>query len=142
MIQRHYCRRDEASRPNQRRRGAVMVVALVCLLIVVGIIGNMLRGALRDRRALLAERDLRETELILQAGVDRAAYRLAGDPDYHGETWRPTAEQILGRGAGEVTIETSREAADKPWQIRVVAEYPLGGELSVRRSRTLLIPSP
>lgn len=123
------------------RQGAVLVVALVCLLIVMTLLGSMLQGTLRVRRQLHAERDLRQTELLLQAGADRAAYRLATAADYRGETWMLPAEAIVGRGEGQVTIAASRNATDQPWQLHVVAEYPLGSESSIRRSHTYLVQS-
>lgn len=124
---------------RSRSRGAILVVALVCLVIVVALIGALLQGTLRARRQLHVERDRRQAELLLQAGLDRAALALVGKPDYRGESWQLPAESITGGGAGLVTIAASRDADDKPWQIHVVAEYPAGSERSIRRSRTILV---
>lgn len=124
-------------RLGTRRQGIVLIVSLVCLVIVMALIGGLLQGTLRARRQLHVERDRRQTELLLHAGIDRAALRLATEADYRGETWALPAESILGSGAGQVTIEASREADDRPWQVHVVAEYPAGSELSIRRSRTI-----
>ena len=84
-------------------------------------------------------RSRRQTELLLQAGIDRAALAVASETDYRGESWELPAASITGGGAGRVTIEAAREAADQPWKIHVVAEYPTGSELSIRRSRTILV---
>jgi hypothetical protein len=121
------------------RHGAVLVAALVCLLVVTGIVGGMLRGAIHGRRQLHAERDLRQTELLLAAGVARAAHRLADEPEYDGETWRLDSEEIIGRGDGVVTIEASPSDDAESWQVTIVAQYPAGSELSIRRTRTLTI---
>jgi hypothetical protein len=118
----------------------VLIAALVCLLILTSIIGTMLQTSLRSRRQLRSQRDLIQCELLLQAGVDRAAYRLSGASDYEGETWNVPAEALLGGGGGQVTIEASRESDDEPWNLRVAAEYPVGSEHSIRRSRTTTIP--
>lgn len=130
--------RGAADRP----RGAVLVAALVCLLVVMSIVGAMLQGAVRARRHLHVERDRRQCELLVQAGADRAAFRLSAEPEYRGETWLAPAVLGAGRGDGQVAIEASRDGEDQPWQVRVVAEYPRGGELSIRRSRTFIIQSP
>jgi type II secretory pathway component PulK len=124
-----------------RRRGTVLIVALVCLVVIMALIGGLLRGTLRARRQLHAERDKRQAELLLRAGIDRAAFRLAKEADYHGETWDLPAESIAGKNAGQVTIEATREAAGQVWKLHVVAEYPVGSDLSVRRSRTILVQS-
>jgi hypothetical protein len=121
------------------RRGVVLVAALVCLLVVTGIVGGMLQGAVRCRRQLHAERDLRQTELLAAAGAARAAGRLAAEAEYDGETWRLESEEILGRGAGVVTIQATPGDDAGSWQVTIVAEYPAGSELSVRRTRTLTI---
>src|SRR5215212_2333351 len=80
------------------RQGAVLVAALVCLLIVMAMLGAMLKGTLIAQRQLHRERDLRQTELLLQAGSDRAAYRLGTDAQYHGETWKLPAKAIANTG--------------------------------------------
>ena len=125
----------------RRRRGVVLVAALVCLLVVTALLGNLLLGTLRTGRQLHAERDLRQCELLLQAGVDRAALRLAREADYRGETWTLPAAAIAGTGDGLVTVEVNRAADNQLPQLSIVAEYPVGGERSIRRSRTILIQS-
>jgi hypothetical protein len=129
-------------RSRNQRSGSIVIVALVCLLVVMGLAASMIQGALRDRRHMRTLRDLRQTELLIEAGVDRAAFQLTDD-DYRGETWDVPAEEIVGRGAGRVVIEASRDGDDEPWQVRVAAEYPLGGETSIRRTRTFTVqPQP
>ena len=132
--------RQKPTRAGAARRGTVLVAALVCLLIVMALLGSMLQGSLRARRQMHVQRDLRQCELLLQAGALRAAQRLATQAEYRGETWAVPAEQIVGAGEGQVTIAATRDADDQPWQLSVVAEYPLSGECSIRRSRTFSIP--
>ena len=127
-------------RRSHRRSGMVLIVALVCLLILTSIIGTMLQTSLRSRRQLHSQRDLVQCELLLQAGLNRAAFRLSGESDYEGETWNVPAEALVGSGGGQVTIEATRESDDEPWKVRVAAEYPIGSERSIRRSRTTTIP--
>jgi hypothetical protein len=122
------------------RRAAVLVAALVCMAIVMALLGSMLLAALRSSRQLHAERDLRQCELLLAAGLDRVAYRLAKDTDYRGETWTLPAGAIVAVGDGQVTIEVAEATQQQAPQLRVVAEYPTGSETSVRRSRTILLP--
>lgn len=123
------------------RQGTVLVAALVCLLIVMGMLGSMLQGTLRAHRQLHRERDLRQTELLLQAGSDRAVYRLANETSYRGETWNLPADAIAENGAGRVTIEISPADGQATLKAQVVAEYPLGGETSIRRSRIFQVPT-
>jgi hypothetical protein len=135
--------RISTNRPRaaRQRRGVVLVAALVCLLVVMALLGSLLLGTLRTSRQLHVERDLRQCELLLQAGVDRAAFRLAKELDYRGETWTLPAATIAGTGDGLVTVEVNRAADDQLPQLSIVAEYPVDGEHSIRRSRTILIQS-
>jgi hypothetical protein len=100
----------------------------------------MLVGALRTGRQMRLERERRQCELLLQAGLDRAALRVAADAPYPGEVWNVPAAEIGGPSDGQVTIQISQNA-DAPPHIRVLAEYPLGSEHSIRRSRSFLLPS-
>jgi Tfp pilus assembly protein PilX len=122
------------------RRGSVLVAALVCMLVVMMILGSMFQGVVRAHRQLHRERDLRQTELLLQAGCDRAAFQLSNADEYHGETWNLPADMVVGAGRGRVTIETTRSGSEPVWEIKVVAEYPQGSETSIRRSRTFQLP--
>jgi hypothetical protein len=124
----------------RRPRGTVLIAALVCLVIVMAVLGSMLTGTLRARRQLHAERDRRQAELLLQAGIERAKFKAAEDDAYRGETWQLPTEQVLGNGKGIVTITLSKAADDQSWQYQVVAEYPAGNPLSIRRSRTFASP--
>lgn len=123
------------------REGTVLVAALVCLLVVMSILAVMLQGTLRVRRQLHTERDARQAQFLLQAGIDRAAFQVSRDANYRGELWKLPPDAIIGKGKGQVTIDVSPGADLRPLQVRVVAEYPVGDTLSVRRSRTFLIPS-
>jgi hypothetical protein len=143
MMPRSERRRPFNARPaNRSRNGLVLIAALVCLLIVTSLTTTMLQGALRARRQLRAERDRRQAELLVEAGADRAAARMAADSTFRGDTWSVPAEAIVGRGAGRVTTEIKQGVDDKSWQIHVVAEYPLDRDFPVRRSLTLALASP
>ncbi len=89
-------------------------------------------AAVRARRQLQTERNFRQAELLLQSGVERAVYRLSAEKDYRGEAWEPASQALAG--PGRVVIQTQPAADNGPLQINVVAEYPVGSPLSIRRS--------
>jgi hypothetical protein len=118
------------------------VAALACLLIVTSIIGTMLQGALRTRRQLHAERDRRQVQLLLQAGIERAARRLSTETGYTGDTWDLTSDSIINHGAGRVTAKVSPSESGEA-SIEVTAEFPVDRDFPIRRSRTIQVsPSP
>jgi len=123
--------------PRSQRRGSILVVALVCLLVVMSLLGHMLLAAVRNGRQLHAERDYRQCELLLQAGTDRGLTQLAADASYKGETYEIPAEEIIGQEAGRLTIQVTRDQDAESSQLNIIAEYPLGVVPSVRRSRQL-----
>lgn len=127
--------RGNMGRSMRRDRGAVLVAALVALLIVMSLLGTMLLGAIAARRQLRAERQLRQCELLLRAGIDRAAAQKAKDAAYRGETWQLSKGALPG-GEARVLIAVRPAAADMPATLEITAEYPLGDESSIRRTFT------
>ena len=126
---------------NTRRRGTILIVALLCLLVIMSLLGTMLLAALQSARQLHAERDLRQCELLLQAGVERALTQLAEQPDYKGQTYDLTAAEIINQGTGRITIAVTPATENTSAQLQIAAEYPAESEFAVRRSRTLSIPA-
>jgi hypothetical protein len=151
-----------AGRPRQTRRpsrpAAILIVALVTLLVVSSLVLSMVKRSLDDRRQLRREHDLQQVELLVDAGLRRAAIRLAADADFDGETWDIPAAELNGHSDARVVIEvaparsdesptdaasTEESSEDEPageaQVIRVAAEYPFGSETSMRRTRTVTI---
>lgn len=119
------------------RRGAALIAALVCLSIIVGLLGHMLVGALRMQRQLHRERELRQCQLLLEAGLQRGAAQLTKDRAYRGETWEVALADRQSPDAGRVIIEVVEATNDQPAVIRAQAEYPLVGANSIRRTQTI-----
>ena len=75
------------TRVKPRRSGIVALAVMVCMLIVVALSTAMIRTALRAHRESSRHRQLRQTELLLDAGISRAVTRFNSDADYREETW-------------------------------------------------------
>ncbi|WP_425614075.1 hypothetical protein NA78x_003929 [Anatilimnocola sp. NA78] len=129
-------KRSKSSR-SQPRRGSILIVSLVCLLVVMSLLGHMLLAAVRNGRQLHTERDHRQCELLLQAGVDRGLRQLAADAAYKGDVHEVAPEEIIGQASGRITIEVSRPSGSQISHLNITAEYPLGTVPSIRRSRQL-----
>ena len=89
-----YYKRSHAS----SRRGAVLIVADACLSIATAIAIAGVRHALIARRQSRSDQQLRQTELLLDAGLRRAIKALSADPNYQGERWDldPTLTGFVG----------------------------------------------
>ena len=115
-----------------------MICVVACLAVVTLVLGGMLKATLLTMRQVRTERHLRQTEWLVQAGAERAAFRLASDGQYSGEEWSLSADEIVGSDPGLVTISVSRDSPDRA-SVRVVAEFPSGNDASIRRTREFLI---
>jgi len=93
----------------RRRTGAVLISVLACLVVTTAIAALTVRQSLEARRQGRVERQLRQTQYLLDAGIRRAAERLRADASYSGETWEPTA--ALAR-FGAVRVEIRVTAVD------------------------------
>jgi type II secretory pathway component PulK len=102
------------------------------------LLAAMLKTTLMTRRQIRTERHVRQTEWLVQAGAERATFRLEDDDQYVGEVWSLTADTIVGTDPGVVTISVSRDATDRV-NVQVVAEYPSDSVTSIRRTQEFLI---
>jgi hypothetical protein len=118
----------------------VLVAALVALAIVMSLVATMLLAAVQARRQLRIERDARQCDLLLLAGIERAQLGLSKEPEYAGETWTLNGDAFADGRSGQVTIRQVNRPSDtgraEQRQFEITAEYPLGDETSVRRSFT------
>lgn len=71
------------------RQGAVLVCVIACLAVSTVLIALSVQAALRSRREVRLQLQLRQTELLCEAGVMRAALKLRDDSAYSGEVWTP-----------------------------------------------------
>ncbi len=132
---------------RQRRSGALIICVLVCMLVAVTLVGTAAQLALRSRREVRTQQQMLQTELLLDAGVLRAAQQLELSADYQGESWRPveaiesfeTAVVVIrvsdGQDAGEQQGEQQGETPSAVRR-RVLVTASLGVAVDdVRRSK-------
>lgn len=118
-----------------------MVSVVICLAIATLLVGAMVKRTLLTRRQVRTEKQVRQTEWLVQAGAERAAFRLNSDAEYPGEQWSLAADVIVGTDPALVSISVRRESTDRA-NVQVVAEYPAGGATSIRRTREFLVDLP
>lgn len=124
----------------QRRRGLIAVAVLITLIVLGLILGVLLRTAL-IRRVSQAKVERRlQAEALARSAVERAWVRLAASPEYPGETWELSAEDLGKRDSAVVSIKIER-VEGKPDRRRIVvqADYPRPAERRARSSKTVLI---
>jgi Tfp pilus assembly protein PilV len=89
------------------------------------VLSSMLGTAAAHRRALRTELWRVQAQWLAESGLERAAWRLAADPQYTGEVWKLPAEQLDGTAAAAVRIEVET-VSDQPNRrlVRAQADYP------------------
>lgn len=133
---------------HAQRRGAILVAALVCLLVVAMVAGLVTQRLIRAKRGQVQRVAAWQAEWICESAAQRAVAALAVDSGYRGENWTISADE-LGEAAGHVatagraaiTIAPLRESGEQPrgWRVAIEARYPADGPWSVRRSREFTI---
>jgi Tfp pilus assembly protein PilX len=124
-----------AQRLSAKRRGGILVLALICLVLAAALIGTVLRQVQLQRRQI-AQHDRRlQAEWLAESGLERAAARLRADPAYAGETWSVPASELGGTDAGEVIVHVGAAPQTDSRNIHVEAEFPAQSTERVRRTK-------
>jgi Tfp pilus assembly protein PilX len=132
---RSLCGADCALRAAGKRRGGILVLALICLVLAAALIGTVLRQVQLQRRQI-AQHDRRlQAEWLAESGLERAAARLRADPAYSGETWVVPPSDLGGTDPGEVIVHVESTAQMNSRNIRVEAAYPAQSTERVRRTK-------
>jgi hypothetical protein len=128
---------------NPRRRGAVLLVAMVCFGVAAVAFTSLVRLAAAEQGALEAETWRLQAAWLAESGLERAAARLDADPGYQGETWRIPAESLGARDAAVVKIEVEA-LPERPQQrlARVRAVYPDHPHRRAQESKQMVIALP
>ncbi|MHB1036495.1 MAG: hypothetical protein ACYC35_17490 [Pirellulales bacterium] len=142
MTQRKCPRRAFVPRSG-RRRGAVMVAVLVCLAVAGVVYVALLQTVATERRAMVARQERLQAVWLADSGTARAVAQLALSPDYKGETWKLSAENLGAPDGAAVTIEI-QSVPEKPSQrlVRVRAEYGPAAEPRARHTQETLLGLP
>jgi hypothetical protein len=122
------------------RRGALMIVVLVCLMVLVMLVGALLRRSMFERNQVRDEERRAQAEWLAESGVSLAAARLALDSSYRGETWDVAAQACGGHWPARVSIavENVKDQPDRR-SVKVRADYPVEQPLRARHSKQVVI---
>lgn len=125
---------------HTRRRGGILIVAMVCMLLATMILGAMLKLTMMHGRQMRTEQYSVQADWLAVSAVERAASRLFDDRSYSGEVWEIEAGLIGGvyDGRAEIRVTPSAEDQDE-YSVTVVAVYPLHSPQPMRRTKTVSI---
>jgi len=122
------------------RSGAVSVVLLIAILVIFSLGMTMIQTSLKQRERTLDFEERQQSTWLAEAGIERAARQLQSDPDYRGETWHLTGEQLQRSQAGLIEIQVASHGDNANRRIvTVIADYPQNISHRIRTKRTVRI---
>ena len=129
-----------------RRRGAILIVVLVCLGVAAVVFVSVLKMAAAERRGVQTEARRVQAAWLAESALDRAAARLAADPAYPGETWTLSPGVLDASDPARVVIRVQTPSEQPQHRlVRVQADWPDHPQHRVRQTRQVVIelrPSP
>jgi len=125
---------------SRRRRGAVLVMVLVCMMVALVILTSLVKLAAAGRRMTDRQAWQVQASWLAESGLERAAWRLAADADYTGETWTLSADQLAAADAAVVRIEVET-IPEQPNRrlVRIRADYPDHPQHRSRQSKQAVV---
>ncbi|MFG0334801.1 MAG: hypothetical protein ACF8TS_15710 [Maioricimonas sp. JB049] len=124
------------------RRGAALIVAVICLLFAGALSLSVVRLVVTQQRQLEREEWATQAALLAEGGIARAIEQLNLSRTYEGETWQP---DVPGENAHPARVElTVEHLDDEPLgpriRVEAVADYPDAAEQRTRIRRSVIIP--
>jgi hypothetical protein len=112
-------------------------------MVIAALGGLLLRSLIAEQRQSERRRHQHQAMWIAESAVQRALSRRAASPDYTGESWQLTPEQLGGNRSGSARIQVQPVDPDgSQLRILVEADYPTDPVLRVRQRREILVPTP
>ncbi len=125
---------------RQFRRGTIIVVAMVILLVFMAIGSTLVGSVLQTRTQLIREEQFLQTSLLVEAGLRRGFAQLRNDAAYKGETWQIAADLAASLDPAKVVIVIAESADTKGERVvSATAEYPAGTPNPIRITRELSV---
>jgi hypothetical protein len=125
--------KGEGRKSNRDRRGAIIVVILVCFAVASALFVLLAGQSVAGRRAADAQLWSEQARWVAEAALERAAARLAVDANYVGETWTIPAAELTDKEAALAKIHVEKDTEQPERRlVRVEADYP---DAPVYRSR-------
>ena len=144
------CKIISNSSKQPPRRGAVLLLTIVCVAVALAIMAALVQVALLRYATQQNHQRRAQATCLVESGLDRAVARLAADPAYKGETWtiaaaefNPAADDDIPSALVRIEIKT---VANNPHnrEIHITADYADDLKSRARRSKqtaVTLIPS-
>jgi Tfp pilus assembly protein PilX len=107
------------------RRGTVLILMLVCLLLLTMTTGVLIRAALLNREHSRTALPQSQANWLAHAAAEAATVQLQADTNWAGATWTVAAEESGGTDPARVTAVVT-QPADQPTSrlVSITVDYP------------------
>ena len=124
-----------------RRRGTIVVFAMIALLVASMIAASLVKSAVMSLRQLQRQQLQFQASCLADSGCQRALSRLRHDSEYAQEDWTiPATELKSGPAVVRIQIGLDPDHATQRL-VTVAAEYPQGAVDAIRITRKIVIPA-
>jgi type II secretory pathway component PulK len=126
--------------PRRWRKGAILIVILLCLAVAAAVSIAVVRQAALQRQAAQLNRRSLQACWLAEAGLERAAARLATDGKYAGETWTVAPAELAAdeRAVVKIRVETPAGRPERR-SLRVEADYADGSGNHARQEKQITV---
>jgi Tfp pilus assembly protein PilV len=125
------------------RSGVVLVVVIVCLVVAMAVFMSVVKLATAQRQTIKTQQWQAQAAWLAEAGLERAAARLATDPSYTGETWTIAGDQLGGPDGAAVAIRLEAVPGEPNRRlVRVQADYPDDPRDRARQEKQIVMQIP
>ena len=114
-------------------------------VVIALVAASLVRVSVADHQRTRSNEVALQSELLADAGLDRALAKLSIDPSYSGERWEVPADSLRAESsenktAAVVTIEVVGSPGESRRKLKVQADYPPDPPRRVRSSREIMLP--
>ncbi|WP_417387937.1 hypothetical protein [Gimesia sp.] len=128
------------SQTKNTRRGAVLVIVMICLLLISLVMASLLKSTLMQRRQMLKEQLQVQADWLVESALERAAQQRLTNPEYQGEVWQIDPEELGTRYAASAEIILKPEGdANRKLSIQARVQYPEGQTLTITRTKKIIL---
>ena len=117
-------RQGPTDRSQPGRRAAILLAVLICVFLVSVYVSQFAQTAVRQQRLLRHQARQRQAAWLVQSAADRAMTRRLRSPEYQGEAWIISGEELGGVDEALARIRVLEDGSDSPRTIEVTVEYP------------------
>ena len=128
---------------TSNRRGYMLLVVMICLLLVSLVSTSVLRTASLQYKQVRNQELEEQATWLAEAGIERAAARLIRNPAYTGETWQITIAGADKPMSASVAISITAQIETQPAKsVTVVAVYPTDRQQRAQVTKSVTIAPP